>query len=211
MTVAEETCHHMDPDLMKPTVDRSSLQLTISPALRAKRWLSVTGTSCFAWLLAVTLSACGDISSTSGLASSERALHGSADTAEASAQAAMPTSSEGTSTEAGQPIAAVNPGAEAPGLRDAGLAKNTPPPRVDRQAGEISDPSPSGFRLGGITVVIDGSTRIEPVTALAEGEPVDVTGHFESDRRTLRATVVRSTRPATDTPAATEATPGQSS
>lgn len=123
----------------------------------------------------------------------------------------MPTSSEGTSTEAGQPIAAVNSGAEAPGLRDAGLAKNTPPPRVDRQAGEISDPSPSGFRLGGITVVIDGSTRIEPVTALAEGEPVDVTGHFESDRRTLRATVVRSTRPATDTPAATEATPGQSS
>lgn len=196
---------------MKPTVDRSSLQLTISPLLRAKRWLSVTGTSCCAWLLAVTLSACGDISTTSGLASSERALHGSADTAEASAQAAMPTSSEGTSTEAGQPIAAVNPGAEAPGLRDAGLAKNTPPPRVDRQTGEISDPSPSGFRLGGITVVIDGSTRIEPVTALAEGEPVDVTGHFESDRRTLRATVVRSTRPATDTPAATEATPGQSS
>jgi hypothetical protein len=110
------------------------------------------------------------------------------------------TPSEGTSGEAGQPVAAVNPGAEAPGLRDAASAKNTPPPRIERQAGEISDPSPSGFRLGGITVVIDGSTRIEPVTALVEGEPVDVTGHFESDRRT-----------ATDTPAGAEPTPGQSS
>lgn len=194
---------------MKPSIARAPLPFSTTPAPRDKRWRSMVGTCCLAGLLAATLSACGDSSSTSGLASSERALPGSADTTEASARVATP--SEGTSGEAGQPVAAVNPGAEAPGLRDAASAKNTPPPRIERQAGEISDPSPSGFRLGGITVVIDGSTRIEPVTALVEGEPVDVTGHFESDRRTLRATVVRSTRPATDTPAGAEPTPGQSS
>jgi len=198
---------------MKPSVHRALPHSGMSTSPAGKRWHSIARASCAAWVLAASLSGCGDISSTSSLAMADSPLQGSAATAEASAPLTVTTPSEGTASDAAQPAAVADPGTEGSELRDATSAKNTPPPRTERQAGEISDPSPSGFRLGGITVVVDGSTRIEPVTALAEGEPVDVTGHFESDRRTLRATVVRSTRPATDTatPGTAEASQGQSS
>ena len=64
--------------------------------------------------------------------------------------------------------------------------------------GQIAAVSPGGFQLGGIKVVIDGNTAIDPPNALTEGEPVDVTGFYEADRKTLRATLVRSTRPAAE-------------
>ena len=193
---------------MKPhTVDHfpqhCSPRTTGSTRLRA-----AAGLPCAALLLVLGLSACADGAISSGSGLTERAMDSGVAASEAATPIAMPTPSDAASGEtvstAEAPSAAVDPA----GKRDADRSKDSPPPRVERQMGEIAEPSPSGFRLGSINVVIDGSTRIEPVNALAEGEPVDVTGYYESDRRTLRATVVRSTRPATEAvnPGAAEST-----
>jgi len=157
-------------------------------------------TAATAIVLACSLVACGDGSMSSGLGLSETALHQDAASSEAVPQApaqvqlSPATDLRGSArTLADQPASAT--GAEA---RQGDASAEAASRRVERQMGQISDVSAGGFRLGGTAVVIDGLTRIEPPDALTDGEPVDVTGHFEADRRTLRATVVRSTRPASE-------------
>jgi len=121
---------------------------------------------------------------------------------EASAPLATPSAGQGDGTSASQSA----------GSAEGDRTKDAPPRRVERQLGEIADVSPGGFRLGSTRVLIDGSTTVEPANALTEGEPVDVTGYYESDRKTLRATLVRSTRPATEpAPEQAQQTPGQTS
>lgn len=142
---------------------------------------------------AVGLSACGDDASLSTLSGAGSTSHETAVVAEASAPLAMPAPADLAQLQAATDKAG---GSDAAAATDPQRSKDTPPPRVERQMGEIAQISPGGFQLGGTRVVIDGTTTLDPPSALTEGEPVDVTGVFEADRKTLRATLVRSTRPA---------------
>lgn len=183
---------------MKPLTTHYSTQHPSPRRAGSTRLRAATAMPCAALLLVLGLSACADGSISSGPGLTERAMDSGAVASESATPIAMPTPSEMAAGDTVNTAEAASAVVDAGGKRDIDRAKDAPPPRVERQMGEIAEPSPSGFRLGSIHVVIDGSTRIEPVNALAEGEPVDVTGYYESDRRTLRATVVRSTRPTTE-------------
>lgn len=155
-------------------------------------------------LLGLSLAGCGEDGSQGQFANASHSAQAVA-SSEASVPLAMPNAEQTDATSASA-SATGTPSAE--GDRN----KDTPPRRIERQMGEIADASPGGFRLGSIKVLIDGSTVVEPSNALTEGEPVDVSGYYESDRKTLRATLVRSTRPASEQPAEqAQQTPGQSS
>ena len=173
----------------------ASTRYLLAPAAPVQRSRIASLPLSLAVLLAMGLSACGDGSASSALSTTESASTDNTVVSEASAPLAMPASPDVAATQ-------TNPGApalaESSSATDAQRAKNTPPPRPERQMGQIAAVSPGGFQLGSTKVVIDGSTTIDPPNALTEGEPVDVTGFYEADRKTLRATLVRSTRPAAE-------------